>query len=741
MKIYPSNLNHIRFTKPTNEEIQQEYNFPCSITVLNQALSTAEVFYYDGEGNEFPQGRFDIPSDYLFQKALLKTDSAPTIKGLYPLLETGIYTNLGGINATTGKLNLASFDGTTWSLIAADLPQPIVNNYTNNNTYNLDTEQIVPSEALYTDDTLAGDILKRVDKETGKNVNYREVDTWYDGSVMNDSKVDGKMFVKKGEKYYKLINEPNKLALSVFGDVEKFIDYVNKDLSINEISFDMDLSENDFNSKIKIERDNIVLTGRIINENSNTLNPIITTKGNNITIKNIEIKAKNFNDFTASIRHFEGDNFVVENVVIDGGGIGIQIDGNSDISKVSIKNCVINDVISGIYIGKSSAEASGVIQDVLIQGCSITNGRGTDESNGGDGIKTVKKCSNITISNNYISDFVRDAIDLYASGDKVIVTDNHLLRSGVKAIDIKSNRSVYSPSIYGIDGENIIISNNIIQENIEGVSIDRSSTLISSFNKFICIDGNHFIQNKEAAIFLCSDLVTVRNNLFFLNGYDSNRSDYSVIRLGNDQAERPAKNNKIYGNTFVNNGKSSNTSNFALRSSNYCTENIFSNNIIIKRDDLENPYQGGVYVNSLSNLIVDGNYISVPSPYVVINGGDIRTSNYTSVTFDTIQTDNLILKNSGEKFISNILFVSDKDINHNLSDYISINVVKVSNGIETTVAYYSQSTLGVVKFQPIKMEFIEDSRRKLNNNDVLIIRAFKNGSPQDIKGIIQIEIV
>ena len=81
MKIYPSNLNHIRYTKPTNEEILQKYNFPCSITVLNQALSTAEVFYYDGEGNEFPQGRFNIPSDYLFQKALLKTDTAPTIKG------------------------------------------------------------------------------------------------------------------------------------------------------------------------------------------------------------------------------------------------------------------------------------------------------------------------------------------------------------------------------------------------------------------------------------------------------------------------------------------------------------------------------------------------------------------------------------------------------------------------------------------------------------------------------------
>jgi hypothetical protein len=48
------------------------------------------------------------------------SDSAPTEKGYYMLLETGIYTNLGGINATTGKLNFASFDGTSWSLVSVE---------------------------------------------------------------------------------------------------------------------------------------------------------------------------------------------------------------------------------------------------------------------------------------------------------------------------------------------------------------------------------------------------------------------------------------------------------------------------------------------------------------------------------------------------------------------------------------------------------------------------------------------
>ena len=53
---------------------------------------------------------------------LSKTDVAPTSAGFYGLLETGVYTNLGGIDAPIGKLNFASFDGTTWSLIAVDVP-------------------------------------------------------------------------------------------------------------------------------------------------------------------------------------------------------------------------------------------------------------------------------------------------------------------------------------------------------------------------------------------------------------------------------------------------------------------------------------------------------------------------------------------------------------------------------------------------------------------------------------------
>lgn len=122
MKIYPSNMNHLRYTKPTAQEIQEQYYFPCSITVLNLTTKIAEVFYYDGDGAECALGKTEIPSDYLIKNSLSKTDAAPTVIGLYPLKEPGIYPNLGNIDAQEGKLNFASFDGTTWSKVEVAMP-------------------------------------------------------------------------------------------------------------------------------------------------------------------------------------------------------------------------------------------------------------------------------------------------------------------------------------------------------------------------------------------------------------------------------------------------------------------------------------------------------------------------------------------------------------------------------------------------------------------------------------------
>ena len=56
-----------------------------------------------------------------YQGDLNISDAAPTTKGIYALLQVGTYTNLGGLVTTADKLNFASFDGTTWSLVSVDL--------------------------------------------------------------------------------------------------------------------------------------------------------------------------------------------------------------------------------------------------------------------------------------------------------------------------------------------------------------------------------------------------------------------------------------------------------------------------------------------------------------------------------------------------------------------------------------------------------------------------------------------
>lgn len=103
-----------------------------------------------------------------------------------------------------GKFQRAKIFGANGKIKQAFV-DAVINQTINNNTYELDPEQIVPSEALYNNpaETLAGDIIKRVDINTGENVNYRETTTWHDGSAMDDSKVDGVIFIKVDSKYYK----------------------------------------------------------------------------------------------------------------------------------------------------------------------------------------------------------------------------------------------------------------------------------------------------------------------------------------------------------------------------------------------------------------------------------------------------------------------------------------------------------------------------------------------------------
>ena len=68
--------------------------------------------------------------------------------------------------------------------------------------------------------SIANDIIKFVDINTGENVNYLETTTWHDGSAMDEGKADGVIYIKKYDKYYKL-SIGNEIDLRLFGFNEK----------------------------------------------------------------------------------------------------------------------------------------------------------------------------------------------------------------------------------------------------------------------------------------------------------------------------------------------------------------------------------------------------------------------------------------------------------------------------------------------------------------------------------------
>ena len=69
--------------------------------------------------------QWNLILDYMAKETkgvLTTSSSAPTEKGKYLLSSAGTYTNLGGLVATADKFNYAYFDGTTWSLVFAEIP-------------------------------------------------------------------------------------------------------------------------------------------------------------------------------------------------------------------------------------------------------------------------------------------------------------------------------------------------------------------------------------------------------------------------------------------------------------------------------------------------------------------------------------------------------------------------------------------------------------------------------------------
>lgn len=65
-------------------------------------------------------------------------------------------------------------------------------------------------------------ILNLIDSNTKESLNYKKVETWYDGTTMNNANVDGVVYRKKGNTYYRLVGSEKSLKTSLVNNVSPF---------------------------------------------------------------------------------------------------------------------------------------------------------------------------------------------------------------------------------------------------------------------------------------------------------------------------------------------------------------------------------------------------------------------------------------------------------------------------------------------------------------------------------------
>ncbi|WP_180268530.1 right-handed parallel beta-helix repeat-containing protein [Sphingobacterium sp. 1.A.4] len=548
--------------------------------------------------------------------------------------------------------------------------------------------------------------------------------------------------------YFKLEHKfVGEIYSSYYGDnYNKLIQYVNSNSAVTKLFFDKEIIFSMTSTFAAIVRNNLVIEFNnklISNTSSGNQFTILRVAGTDITLNNINLTAPNYSERYPLLTILYG-----KNIKINGGYIGDSIksveiaakgldDSAQNVDGVFINNLKVNNVVDGIYIGESTNAPRGAINNVVINGCPIIGGKGTTEETGGDGIKTTRFCTNITITHNTIDRFGRDAIDLYASGDKIKVLGNALTNCLVKAIDIKSDTDAYPEDMFGRHGIDILISDNQILYNREGISIDRSLSNVLSYNKQIQIHNNNISYNKDLGVFLCGQYVNIKNNMFVGNGKLTDRvGDYAVIRLGNDQLIRIAKNNDISGNTFINNGRSISDTNYAVRVGAHSIGNTIFDNRVYNEPDLDNAVQTrGVYVNAYTKNKVYNNSIKViGESYTIIDGADIETANNVSLNVPLVEGDSFLYRAAEAKQINTITLTANEDWAIDADDNYVIAMVRISGSTENTIAFFNQGTHSLLravgKVLPLT---IPDSIMK--ENDVLVARVFKTGTPIPTKQI------
>ena len=458
--------------------------------------------------------------------------------------------------------------------------------------------------------------------------------------------------------------------------------------------------------------------------------------GSNVNVNNIGFDLKEYDETTnlTEISCIEINNSV-DNVMIDqclfkNGYAGVWLNPNVDsiIKHVKIINSTFDKFRHHIYLGYTKMNRpirSDLVTDVLIDNNTIINGLFD-----GDGIKTVQRCKDIIISNNFIAGHKRDAIDLYTSGDNIIVTGN-VLKENKLGIDIKQfyPEEDHDNELYGYNKQ-IIISDNVISDNdTHGVSVAYGGV------PMINVSGNTISNNGMNGVFLHGRYVNVVNNLIFNNGHSDNASYRGIDVYGLEDTYTSDIN--IDGNIVLNNGSASlsNERDAGIYLRSYIKNVNITNNLIGNDEVYGGAYQKiGLFIGNLSyNISVYNNKISNHLRNVLVLFDTSVNCERETVKISVSELDdvyNIPFPIERDIVVTDVKIITNKKHEGN-TPALHVGLRKTNNGeyVDSNIISVNSTQVVFEPFKEVKLNSfntsdINDGRDLIENGETPIIALY-----------------
>ena len=369
-----------------------------------------------------------------------------------------------------------------------------------------------------------------------------------------------------------------------------------------------------------------------------------------------------------------------------------------------------------IYFGTTNVYTKPPEVIDVVDGVVVANNRVRNVSNAslggstGDGIKTTMRCKNIAIIGNNIQGCRGDAVDLFASGESILVSNNILANNTVKGVDIKSvaETDPVWPKDTVKQQQIIVTGNHIFNNGQFGIAVAFNTGVFNMVN----ISDNNIYKNGYGGIAQQGNNAIITNNIVYANATTPGVLSYaSGIRIEGDvPTDTYSSNIKCTGNICVNNGNSTDTNNCGIVVFGGRVEDCdIHSNILINSDSpgLENSGKqnygffcgGGKRISFLHNT-AKGNITrdvgwSLDSDLI----GTIRTVNLGTVSDTVSYPLGSAKKNWGVHSIE----VQSKAYAANSTNYFTLSIRKIdSAGVRTAIDNFLATSTESLDLYPIR---------------------------------------